>query len=94
MRRPSEIARDHMRWNTTKMENIEINGRMIKTNFNANFAYWNGFGGCTNHYVSVGFHETTDDVFDRLVNAGYTYIRFVYTTTRVRGYHDIYAFYK
>lgn len=94
MRKPSDIAMDHRRWDTTKMENIEINGKMIKTNFNAEYAYWDGNGGFTNHHVKVGFRETSSDVFDRLVEAGYTYIRFVYTTTRVRGWHETYVFYK
>jgi len=94
MRKPSEIARDHMRYGTTKMENIEINGKMIKTNFNADFVYWDGNGGYTNHHISVGFRQSTSDAFDRLVEAGYTYIRFAYTTTRIRGYHNIHVFYK
>lgn len=83
--RPQDIVRKNRVWNSNRMEKFEINGKIIKTNFGAyNYPYWDGNGG---GYLSIPFRKTYGEIFDELVTSGYTYIRFVETTTMVRGYH-------
>ena len=70
-------------------------GKEIKTNIGGRYRLWNG-----NDYpktmkvAPVPFGKTEEDLLDELVAKGYTKITFVETTTRVRGYHNVYAFYK
>lgn len=91
-KRPSEIAvkewwKVNGNYKSKRMENLNINGKIIKTNFGAcDYIYWDGNGG---GYRSVPFRKSTYEVFDELVAAGYNYIKFVYTTTAIRGYHNI-----
>ena len=84
--KPSEIVRKNRAWDSNRMEKFEINGRIIKTNFGAyNYPYWDGNGG---EYKSISMWKSKGEIFDKLVELGYTYIRFVETTTAIRGYHN------
>ena len=84
--KPQDIVRKNRAWGNNRMKKFEINGRIVKTNFGAcSYPYWDGNGG---HYRSVPFRKTYGEIFDELVDKGYTYIRFVETTTRIRGYHN------
>ena len=91
VRRQRETRRETM--NTSKVMEFDVNGKTVKTNLDGEYAIWNG-----NNYPQrmsvrrVDFGKTTYSLFDELVAAGYTYIRFVETTTAVRGYHNVYAF--
>ena len=76
------------KWNSTKMENYNINGAIVKTNYgSAGYPYWDGNGV---GYNRVTERQTIEEVFNKLIAEGYNYIRFVETTTRVRGYHEVY----
>lgn len=91
VRRQRETRRETM--NTSKVMDFDVNGKTIKTNLDGQYVIWNG-----NDYPQrmsvkrVEFGKTTYSLFDELVAAGYTYIRFVEATTAVRGYHNVYAF--
>lgn len=91
VRRQSQSRRET--WATSKMFDFDVNGKTIKTNLEGAHVIWNG-----NDYPQrmavkrVAFGESEYSLFDELVAAGYTYIRFVETTTAVRGYHEVYAF--
>ena len=41
------------------------------------------------NYRTLGFRETVDEAFNKAVEAGYTEIRFVETSTCIIGYHDV-----
>ena len=83
------------------MKTVEYKGKKIKTNYyevTGGYGYYSLWDGndvpaCYDGYRAVGFRETEDDLFNKLVDAGYTRIRFVEVSTRVRGYHEVYAFY-
>lgn len=92
--KPSEIVKSIRKWDDKKMGLYEINGKLIKTNYGAyEYPYWDGNGADTN-YKTIGIYQSSEDIFNNLVDAGYTYIRFVYTTTSIRGYHNLHVFYK
>lgn len=78
------------------MNTVSVNGKHIKTNlYSSQYPIWNGndvpakYNG---RYVTVPFGSTVKELFDKLVAEGYTEIRFVETTTMVRGYHHVHAF--
>lgn len=80
-------------WKDRSAYTYDIDGRQITTNYDASeYTYWDGNGG--GRYRSVGFRDTIENVVYSLVKAGYTNIRIKYTTTRVRGWHNFYVFYK
>ena len=84
--RPQDIVRKNRVWDSNRMDRFEINGKLVKTNFGAyNYPYWNGNGA---GYRRISFRKSYGEIFDELVASGYTYIRFVETTTAIRGYHD------
>ena len=79
------------------MQVYDINGKSITTNLMAmEYPYWNGYS------IARGFSEnpktidwgTVDAIFDKLVDEGYTTIKFVGVPTSIRGLKKIYAFYK
>lgn len=89
------------------MRKMIIDGREIKTNYNEHFDYpmHNGNSGfSTMCYESMQWvlrdgnkyksRESIDEMFERLVNSGYSRITFYRVTTRVRGLYDIIAFCK
>lgn len=78
------------------MKEMTINGKTIKTNYESDeYAIWNGNDyPKTMEVVDVPFGKTAKEVLYDLVDAGYTRIRFVETTTCVRGYHKVHAFAK
>ncbi len=93
-RRPSEIAKEKRleieratgNFTSRRMENLDIDGKIIKTNYGAmQYTYWDGNGG---GYTHIPFRKTDAEVFDELVEKGYNYIKFVYVTTRIKGYHE------
>ena len=93
----AEYVREHRDHRGKPMQTFEINGKKIKTNLGDwKSVIWNGndvpmkYG--TNQRA-VGFGKTMNEVFEDLVNEGYTEIRFVEVTTCVRGYHRVYAWY-
>lgn len=81
------------------MQTFEINGKKIKTNLGAwQNTMWNGNEIpmkytylCGGTHRALGFRESTDEAFNKAVEEGYTEIRFVETSTRVRGYHNEYV---
>ena len=77
------------------MKEMTINGKTVKTNYNEDYAIWNGNDyPKTMRVVNIPFGKTDKTVLEELVEQGYTRIRFVETTTFVRGCHNIYAFVK
>lgn len=82
------------------MKTIIVNGKQITTNYEENYPLWNGndipriYDGC----MSRGFGKwvatkSETEILNDLVNAGYTRIKFVETSTRIRGYHNTVVFY-
>ena len=78
------------------MKEMVINGKTIKTNYESSeWAVWNGNDyPKTMRVVNVPFGKTVKDILYQMVDEGYTRIRFVETTTAVRGLHNVYAFVK
>ena len=76
------------------MKQIEVNGKTITTNFNESGANTvvagNDFPNYTMKRAMDG--ETDRQFLERLVDAGYTRIRFAQTATRVKGYHSTVAY--
>ena len=91
----SDVIRD-IPCKTNKMVVYNIDGNAVKTNLKAmNYPMWDGNEVPNKYrgYECVGF-TSVYDVFNDLVNRGYTEIRFVEMTTCVRGYHKVYAWYR
>ena len=95
---PAEYVRTHRDFHGRPMQTFEINGRKIKTNLGAwQSTMWNGNdipakytyerGGCER---GLRFGESADEAFNTAVEDGWTEIRFVETSTCVRGYHHEY----
>lgn len=87
-------TRDH---HGRPMQTFEINGKKIKTNLGAwQDAMWNGndvpakYTFPNGRHGALGFGESMDEAFIKAVEAGWTEIRFVETSTCVRGYHHVY----
>ena len=79
------------------MKTMIINGKEIKTNYETgSYSVWNGYDIPKTYksYIHCPFAMSTEKFLYQLVDQGYTRIRFVETTTAVRGYHEIYAFVK
>ena len=80
------------------MQEFEFNGKIIKTNFDAfQYPMWDGNGIPAKYtYKDHGYHrrlefgESEEEALIKAVEAGYTEIRFVETSTMVRGYHNVY----
>ncbi len=95
---PAEYVRQNRDHHGRPMQTFEINGRKIKTNLGAwQDCMWNGneipakytwSGGGKER--GLGFRESMDEAFNKAVEAGWTEIRFVETSTCVRGYHHVY----
>lgn len=100
MTKYSEIIRNQRRemnipWNENKVIPFEVEGKTIRTNYNCSeYPYWDGNYSDKINHKRCEFRQTDSELLDELIEKGYTYIRFVYTTTYVRGYHEIHALYK
>lgn len=95
---PAEIVRRDRDYYGIPMQTFEINGRKIKTNFDARqYPLWNGndipakYSFPNGKNRPLGFGESMDEAFIKAVEAGWTEIRFVETSTCVRGYHHVYV---
>lgn len=86
--KPSEIVRKEYDYRNNRMQKFVVNGKTIKTNYGAIVYPW--YDGNGRKYCPVR-NEADYEAFDRLVDAGYTYIRFAEMTTRIRGYHELYV---
>lgn len=73
-----------------------INGKEVKTNYGkVNYPLWNGNDyPTTMRVMEIPLGESEESVLEQLVDKGYTKVTFYERTTRVRGYHHVYAFYK
>jgi hypothetical protein len=71
-----------------KMETITINGKEVKTNIN-NDIYPTLPDTINARSLPFGMSETR--FLEDMVNQGYKRVTFYKMTTRVRGYHKIYA---
>lgn len=69
------------------MKTIIIDGKEIRTNLHENYSRLPD-SMCATH---LPFGMGIDKFFEQKVKEGYTTITFYYTTTCVRGYHEIYA---
>jgi len=92
--KPSDAVREQNRsigrkWNATGMEPYDINGITVKTNYGGLYPTVSGNSLDGYHRVDP---ESDTVVFNRLVEDGYTWIRFVDCSTSVRGYR--YTYYK
>jgi len=76
------------------MRTIIVNGKEIKTNYKERYCIGNGEPTKTKDIKIMLCGENEEIMFNRLVNEGYTNIIFKYSTTRIRGYYDIYALVK
>ena len=90
-KQPSEYVKTY--WGGMKTHNI--NGVTVTTNYNGNYPL---IGHRTkrpekyqhSQFVGGGYSmKNPTDAFNQLVNKGYNLIRFVETSTRVKGYHDV-----
>ena len=86
-----------VRDNRTKggMQTFNLNGVDVKTNYGSvDYPLWDGneVPNIYDTYYRVDFGKSDADLFNELVDNGYTRIRFVEMTTRVRGWHNVYAF--
>lgn len=72
------------------MKEMIINGKTIKTNYRDS-GYSIGNGIHNGSIICSDFRESNKEFLERLVNKGYTRIVFYEETTRVRGFHKIYA---
>lgn len=80
------------RWKDSKMYKYDIDGKEVATNYGSdNYPYWNGNGG--GRYLTVGLYQTSEDVLKSLIEQGYKKIRFMQSSTRIRGYTHLHAFY-
>lgn len=96
---PAEIIRQTRDVHGRPMQTFQINGKKIKTNLGAwQDSMWNGndipmkytwYSGGTHR--PLGFGESMDEAFIKAVDEGWTEIRFVETSTMVRGYHHVYV---
>jgi len=69
------------------MQTYDIDGKSITTNFRAsNKPYWNGYSKARGYsdYRNVEWGKQ-DQIFDELVNAGYTDLKFAVMPTSIRG---------
>lgn len=94
----AKIVRETRDHHGRPMQTFEIDGREIKTNLGAwQNSMWSGndvpakytFPNGRNRALEFG--ESMDAAFIKAVEEGWTEIRFVETSTCVRGYHRVYV---
>lgn len=86
------------------MKKVEINNRMVSTNYGQDYAILSGDGPSTMHCEHMQWvledgakYQTKEGerkMFERLVAQGYSKITFYRTTTTIRGYYEIIAYCK
>lgn len=77
------------------MKKMIVNGREISTNYGSYYPFSDGNNKKTMiMQLKNSCIETDKEMLERLVNRGYKRITFYYTTTSVKGYHDLIAFCK
>lgn len=76
------------------MKKIEINGKEVTTNFGEKGMHTLVVGNDFPNYIMelMDNRETTKQFFERLVDKGYTRIRFAEISTRIKGYHKTIAY--
>lgn len=76
------------------MTTITVKEKEITTNYGENGMYTVVAGNdLPNYIIKKSMDRETDRQFlERLVEEGYTRIRFAQTTTRVKGYHNTIAY--
>lgn len=76
------------------MRKIIIDGKEIVTNYGEKTMGNLVSGNDLPNYVleSMKFRETKEDFFKRLIEHGYTRIRFGEVSTRIKGFHDVVAY--
>ena len=76
------------------MKKIEINGKEVTTNFGENGMHTLVVGNDLPNYRMelMNDMETVQQFLERLVDKGYTRIRFAETSTRIKGYHKTIAY--
>lgn len=94
----AQMVREQRNHHGRPMQAFEIDGRTIKTNLGAwQDSMWNGndipekYCHPNGYHRRLGFGESMDEAFEKAVADGYTEIRFVETSTMVRGYHNVYV---
>ena len=94
----AQMVRDQRDYHGKPMQEFEIDGRKIKTNLGAwQDCMWNGrkipakYRYPIGHNRPLNFGESENEAFEKAVADGYTEIRFVETSTMVRGYHHVYV---
>ena len=88
------------------MRKMMVNGKEIRTNYKEHNEYpmHNGYGGTTMYYEKLQWvkrdgeqyksQECIDEMFNRLVEKGYSRITFYRMSTSIRGYNEVVAFCK
>lgn len=77
------------------MKKIIVNGKEVTTNYGENGMYTLVTGNDLPNYtmeLKKNIIETDEEFLERLVENGYTRIRFALTSTRIRGYHNSIAY--
>ena len=77
------------------MRKIIVNEKEVITNYGENGMYTVVVGNDLPNYtmeLKKDIRETDEEFLERLVEKGYTRIRFALTTTRVRGYYNSIAY--
>lgn len=77
------------------MKTININGKTVKTNLGGSYSINTRQQHKTMRLmIRDSIHETDEEMFARLVSYGYTHITFYYSTTRIPGLYDLFAYVK
>ena len=93
---PSEYLTNNYPIYDKGMQTYDIDGKSITTNFRAsNKPYWNGYSKVRGYsdYRNVDWGKQ-GQIFDELVHAGYTDIKFVVRPTSIRGLQRQSVWYK
>lgn len=94
----AQMVREQRNPHGRPMQTFEIDGRTIKTNLRAwQNSMWDGndvpekYNHPNGSNRRLGFGESEDEAFEKAFIEGYTEIRFVETSTCIRGYHHVYV---
>ena len=94
----AQMVREQRNSHGRPMQTFEIDGKKIKTNLGAwQNSMWDGsdvpakYNHPNGSNRALEFRETIDEAFEKAFYEGYTEIRFVETSTCVRGYHNVYV---
>lgn len=75
------------------MKKVNVNGIEVITNIGENHCIWDGNTIPKSYRGMMIFEprETEQELLERAVAEGFTRVRFVEVTTRVKGYHETVA---